>query len=143
MPSRSTVGIAYRFLPHYRVGFFSALREALHGDGIDLELSYGVAPGAPTTPDPELAWARPVRNTSMAMGSSSPFIWQEIPPAVRKADLVVLMQESKLLSNFPMIARGVAGLTRVALWGHGLNFEREHDSLSNRFKLAYSCRVHW
>ena len=143
MPRRSTVGIAYRFLPHYRVGFFSALHTALHGDGIDLELSYGVPPGSDATPDPELSWARPVRNRVIAMGSSSPLVWQQIPRAVRKADLVVLMQESKVLSNFPVIARGVAGLSRVALWGHGLNFEQEHGSLSNRFKLSYSRRVHW
>jgi L-malate glycosyltransferase len=143
MPRRSTVGIAYRFLPHYRVGFFSALHAALQGDGIDLELSYGVPPRSDITPDPELPWATPVQNRIIALGSSSPLIWQEIPPAVRKADLVVLMQESKVLSNFPVIARGVAGLTRVALWGHGLNLERQHGSLSNRFKLAYSRRVQW
>jgi len=143
MPRRSTVGISYRFLPHYRVAFFSALHVALQADDIDLELSYGVPPRSDTTPDPDLAWAHPVRNRIIQMGSASPLIWQEIPAGVRNADLVVLMQESRVLSNFPVIARGVAGLTRVALWGHGLNFERQHGSLANRFKLAYSRRVHW
>ena len=48
-----------------------------------------------------------------------------------------------MLSNFPVIARGMAGRSRVALWGHGLNFEQQHGSLMNRFKLFYSSHVHW
>lgn len=140
---RHTVGISYRFLPHYRVGFFSALHAALQADGIDLELCYGVSAQSGLEPNRELPWARPVRNRTFAMRSAPPVVWQPIPQAVRNADLVVLMQESRILSNFPIIARGMAGRSRVALWGHGLNLEQEHGSRTNRFKLLYSRRVHW
>jgi glycosyltransferase involved in cell wall biosynthesis len=143
MMGRPTVGIAYRFLPHYRIGFFSALHDALVGDGIDLQLSYGLASAPGAAPAPELPWALPIRNRTLAMGNKPPLVWQSIPPAVRRADLVVLMQESRVLSNFPVIASGLAGRARVALWGHGLNFEQEHGSRTNRFKLFYSRRVHW
>jgi glycosyltransferase involved in cell wall biosynthesis len=143
MPRRPTVGISYRFLPHYRIGFFSALHTALHDDGIDLELCYGVGADSNAAPDPELMWARPVRNKTFTIGDSPPLVWQRIPPAVRDADLVVLMQESRMLSNFPVIARGMAGHGRIALWGHGLNFEQQHGSVMNRFKLFYSRHVHW
>jgi glycosyltransferase involved in cell wall biosynthesis len=140
---RRTVGIAYRFLPHYRIGFYAALHAALAGDDIDLQLCYGVGSNSELTPDPELPWSIPIRNTTVNIGGGSPLVWQRIPSAVRKADLVVLMQESKVLSNFPVIARGMAGGRRVALWGHGLNFEQEHGSRGNRFKLFYSRQVHW
>ena len=143
MRRRPTVGISYRFLPHYRIGFFSSLHAALLDDGIDLELCYGVPASSDTAPDPSLRWARPVHNGTVAIGEAPPLVWQRIPPAVRNADLVVLMQESRMLSNFPVIARGMAGRSRVALWGHGLNFEQRHGSLMNRFKLFYSSHVHW
>ena len=58
MTRRSTVGISYRFLPHYRIPFFSALRTALCADDIDLELCYGVDAGADLTPDAAMDWAR-------------------------------------------------------------------------------------
>jgi glycosyltransferase involved in cell wall biosynthesis len=143
MTRRQTVGISYRFLPHYRTGFFSALRTALCGDGIDLELCYGVDAGADLTPAATLEWARPVRNKTISLGSGPPLVWQRLTPEVRAADLVVLMQESRMLSNYPVIVRGMAHRARVALWGHGLNFEQAHGSRSNRFKLFYSRQVHW
>ena len=48
-----------------------------------------------------------------------------------------------MLSNFPLIARGMMHRARVALWGHGLDFELAHGSRTNRFKLLYSRQVQW
>ena len=100
MTRRPTVGISYRFLPHYRIAFFSALRTALCGEGIDLELCYGVDAGADLTPPATLDWARPVHNRTIALGNGPPLVWQPITPAVRRADLVVLMQESRCSATF-------------------------------------------
>jgi L-malate glycosyltransferase len=143
MTRRRTVGISYRFLPHYRIAFFSALHAALLEDEIDLELCYGIDSDSDTVPPAGLSWAFPVRNRAIGLGSAAPLLWQPISPKVSTADLVVLMQESRMLSNFPVIARGMTGLRRVALWGHGLDFEQKHGSRANRFKLFYSRRVHW
>jgi glycosyltransferase involved in cell wall biosynthesis len=136
------VGIVYRWLPDYRVEFFSRLRDVLSGDNIELGLVYGSEYARASESKPPLPWAAAIKNRAFsAMGRQ--LVWQRIPRSIGNADLVVLAQENLMLSNYLLFARGVLSTARVAFWGHGINRQQRVGSLANRVKLWYSCRAHW
>src|SRR3954463_15981066 len=127
----ATVTIVYRFLPQYRFDFFKGLERRLESEGIHLRLVYGQ-----TSQDKEeflIDWAEPVRNKVFRLGSQA-LHWQPLPKNVDESDLVVLMQENKLLSNYPLLLKRRLRKAPVALWGHGTNFQDTGRNLSNRFK---------
>jgi glycosyltransferase involved in cell wall biosynthesis len=63
---------------------------------------------------------------------------------VRKADLLILGQENKLLHNYPLLlARKLGLVRRVAFFGHGRNFQGDRSSLSERFKRLYTSAPDW
>jgi glycosyltransferase involved in cell wall biosynthesis len=61
------------------------------------------------------------------------------------SDLVVLPQELKYGLSYFLLARRVAGLGgRLAMWGHGRNFQVSNpDSAAERFKRRISKLVDW
>jgi glycosyltransferase involved in cell wall biosynthesis len=70
-------------------------------------------------------------------------VWQRLPRQVFDADLIILMQENSLLSNYRAGLKGMLGGKKVALWGHGLNLQEDSASMGNVFKRLYSTRVDW
>src|SRR5262249_22924571 len=62
-------------------------------------------------------------------------VWHRTPAHLRDADLVVLMQENRILSNYPYLARRWAHGPLVAFWGHGANFQSNTpNGLRERWK---------
>jgi glycosyltransferase involved in cell wall biosynthesis len=72
-------------------------------------------------------------------------VWQPYPRALRDADLVVLIQENRILSNYPWLLRwGVRRGQRVAYWGHGRNLQSTApEGLRERWKRWFVNRVDW
>jgi L-malate glycosyltransferase len=139
---RPAVSIIYRFLPQYRVDFFCALRESLEGAGIDLQLVYGKNRRSPKKDELDLDWATPVANREFKLGRHALY-WQPVPEEVFSTDLIILMQENKILSNYYILYNALKNRKKVALWGHGVNFQGNPNSLSTRFKKYYSGKVDW
>lgn len=143
----ATLLVVQRRLTHYRVPFFAALRSALAARGVRLRLVVGDPTAAERARGDEgvLPWAEYVP-CRYAMGGR--LCWQDLRPSLRGADLVVVTQENKLLFNWALLLRPPAGL-RVALWGHGRNFQTEGQAdgrtrgLSERFKCWLSRRADW
>ena len=51
------------------------------------------------------------------------------------SDLIVLIQENRLLSNYPLMIRRWRRGQRLAYWGHGLNFQsKAPNGISERLK---------
>jgi glycosyltransferase involved in cell wall biosynthesis len=146
------VAIIYRFLPQWRADFFCGLREALASQNIRLRLFYGKNP--PQPPDKparhrlkwgnevDLGWGTAVPNRLWNIGKYE-LVWQRLPNEVFDADLIILMQENSLLSNYTAGLRQMLRGKKVALWGHGLNLQEDDRSLGNLFKRLYSTRVDW
>jgi glycosyltransferase involved in cell wall biosynthesis len=90
----------------------------------------------------DIEWATPLRNRSFHVAGRE-FFWQSLPSSIRSADLVILMQETRILSNFGVLLRALLTRQRVAFWGHGINFQDQTGSFANSLKRIYSTRVHW
>lgn len=143
---RARVVITQHRLLHYRQAFFERLRAACAERGIELRLVHGQpSPTEALKKDVgELPWADVMCNRFLRVRGVD-LIWQPYPPALRNADLVVLIQENRILSNYPwLLRRGVRRSQRVAYWGHGRNLQSTApQGLRERWKRWFVNRVDW
>lgn len=134
----------YRLL-HYRLGLFERLRESCAKRGIDLHLVHGQASRRESAKKDEgsLPWAHKVQNRFWELGARD-LVWQPFPADLRDADLVVVMQENRILSNYPLLLGRLWSPRRVAYWGHGVNFQSDAPSgLREKWKQMMLQRVDW
>ncbi len=134
----------YRLL-HYRTALFDRLREVCASRGIDLHLVHGQASRRESAKKDEgsLPWAHKVQNRFWELGARD-LVWQPFPAALRDADLVVVMQENRILSNYPLLLGRLWSPRRVAYWGHGVNFQSDAPTgLREKWKQMMLTRVDW
>ena len=136
--------LQYRLL-HYRVRLFELMREHCKERGIQLHVVHGqsTAREAKRKDTGSIDWADVVENRYLDIGGKD-VLWQPFPRHHRDANLVVMMQENRLLSNYPWLF-GLRGRhTRVAYWGHSRNFQADRpDGLRERWKRLLVGRVDW
>ncbi len=139
------VAILQHRLLHYRVGLFEQLRQQCLSRGIDLHLVHG----QPTRRElakkdvGSVPWADVVTNKVREVGERD-WLWQPFPLHLRDADLVVVMQESRLLSNYPLLLSRLWSKRKVAYWGHGANFQSDAPAgLRERWKQLLLTKVDW
>lgn len=138
------VVLQHRLL-HYRVALFQRLRDACRARSIDLDLVHGKATRRERAKDDEgeLSWATRVTNKVLEVGPRD-LIWQPLPAGLRDADLVIVMQESRILSNYPLLLSRLWSKRRVAYWGHGKNFQSiAPGGLRERWKSWLLTKVDW
>ncbi|MBL8344732.1 MAG: glycosyltransferase family 4 protein [Rubrivivax sp.] len=144
--ARARVVITQHRLLHYRQAFFDRLRLACAERGIELRLVHGQPSAAEALKKDvgSLPWADVMRNRFLRVRGVD-VIWQPYPAALRNADLVVLIQENRILSNYPWLLRwGVRPGQRVGYWGHGRNLQSvAPDGLRERWKRWFVNRVDW
>jgi glycosyltransferase involved in cell wall biosynthesis len=137
------VVISQHRLLHYRVDFFDALKEACSKRGIRLDLVHGQASATEKLKRDEgsLPWARRVANR-FARVRGKDLIWQPLPSDLQDADLLILMQENRIVSNYLHIFRRRLGRRMVAFWGHGANLQSTNrDNLRERWKRYTTAQV--
>jgi len=143
---RARVVVTQHRLLHYRLGLFERLRAACAARRIELRLVHGgPSPTEALKRDVgSLPWANVVRNRFLRLGGVD-LIWQAYPRALRDADLVILMQENRILSNYPWLLRlGVRAGQRVAFWGHGRNLQATAPhGWREDWKRGFVTRVDW
>ncbi|MDP4299067.1 glycosyltransferase family 4 protein [Leptothrix discophora] len=124
---------------------FDQLRSACANHDIDLMLVHGQATRRELIKHDEghLPWAIKVQNKVWEIGSRD-LIWQPFPEDAKNADLVILMQESRILSNYPLLLSRLWGARKVAYWGHGKNFQSDAPTgMRERWKDMLLTRVDW
>src|SRR5262245_17906540 len=111
-------------LPQYRVQFHERVRDRLAGAGIRYDLVYGQSHPNQATKgsDAHITWGKRVLNRYVSVGRTS-FVWQPALRDIWNCDLAIVGQESRFLINY--LAQADHGLRRskLALWGHGRNFQ--------------------
>lgn len=141
---KKAVVFQYRLL-HYRTALFDRLRTECAKRGIDLHLVHGQASRRESAKKDEgaLPWARKVQNRFREVGARD-LVWQPFPADLRDADLVVVMQENRILSNYPLLLSRLWSRRRVAYWGHGVNFQSDAPGgLREKWKQMMLKRVDW
>lgn len=145
-PVRARVVITQHRLLHYRQAFFDRLRVAAAARGIDLRLVVGQPSATELLKKDtgQLPWADLMHNRTLRVRGVD-LIWQPFPSELRDADLVVLIQENRVLSNYPWLLRWrVRAGQRVAYWGHGRNLQSDApQGLRERWKRWFVNRVDW
>lgn len=59
------------------------------------------------------------------------------------ADLLIVVQATSYLLNYPLLALAKLGLIKLAFWGHGWNHQGNADSLAERIKRRLAAAPHW
>jgi glycosyltransferase involved in cell wall biosynthesis len=144
---RPEVSIVYRHIPQYRREFYERLRADLDRLAIELRLVHGqpVGEDAVKADSIRLPWATEVRNRTFDLAGKQ-LVWQPAWQQVRRSQLIIVEQASKLPLNYLLLAAQRIGGPRVALWGHGTNMQadgrlvtRAAESVKERSTRA----AHW
>jgi glycosyltransferase involved in cell wall biosynthesis len=138
------VMIAYKYVPQYRQAFFEGLRKRLARDRVDLDLIYGDPAGDDVRKSDAVApaWAVHVSSKHFGLGARK-LTYQPIARRSSSYDLVIVEQANKLLVNPILLGMNGLGLTRVAFWGHGKDFQGDDHFVMRSLKRAMLPRVHW
>ncbi len=139
----SNVLFITRTVQIYREQFHELVRARLERSGITYDVAQGQALNLLSARNDTvtLPWAKVFRNHFFGPGN---LLWQPLLAEARKADLVIVGQENKLLLNYLLqIGRGSV-FSKLALWGHGRNFQaRNPDSVAERWKRLWAPRADW
>jgi glycosyltransferase involved in cell wall biosynthesis len=121
------------------------MRTACAARNIDLHLVHGQASQRELAKSDEgdLTWAHKVLNRFWEIGGRD-IVWQPFPEALKDAELVVVMQENRILSNYPLQFSRLWSRRKVAYWGHGKNFQSDAPTgLREKWKDFLLSRVDW
>lgn len=131
-------------LPQYRVPFHEGVRSHLASFGIKYDVIFGQPDreGALKGDLASLPWGKRVANRYFRFGRTS-VLWQPILKHVWASDLVVIGQENRLLANYVIQGARRFRRPKIALWGHGRNFQSERPTLADRWKRAWATKCDW
>ncbi|HKW67402.1 MAG TPA: glycosyltransferase family 4 protein [Terriglobales bacterium] len=115
----SRVLIVKSNLEPFRVPFYARLQERLAREGVELEVAVPRACCPPQRPP----WLAPVWTARFSLAGKK-VCWQAVSAQARRADLVIVQQVARELTNYTLLVfRRQAGF-KLALWGHGTEFQR-------------------
>lgn len=142
---KNRVVIIQKYIPRYRLSFFSRLRDVLAANSIELILIYGHGDQVDKTKKDaiELSWGYcvPVRIINIFYGQ---FYWQNAIPLIQKNDLVIVEQANRMLLNYVLLFRRIFKRDiKIAFWGHGINRKLLGNSHVNKFKLLVTGFADW
>lgn len=137
--------LQYRMF-HYRLELFQRMKSLCEERGIELNIVYGQAFGKEKLKSDEgdLPWGIRVHNVYFPVKEKKDLCWQPIPQRLRDSDLIIFMQENRLLSNYYWILKKYLGGPRVAFWGHGRDFQTNvSGGFREHFKTFMIGKVDW
>jgi glycosyltransferase involved in cell wall biosynthesis len=143
--SKKKITILQHRLLHYRENLFSRLNEKCTSLNIDFHLVHGQASRAERLKKDEgyLPWATRVRNLYYRIGNKD-LLWQPLPKDLLDSDLFIVMQENKIISNYPILFKRLLRNQLVAYWGHGVNFQSNYPKgFREKWKRFLVNKVDW
>src|SRR6202007_1247545 len=133
-------------LTQYRLPFHERVRAQLIPAGIQYDVIYGQpdARDAAKGDCVDIAWGKRIVNRYFHI-AGAPLVWQ---PAVRElchCDLAIIGQENRLLVNYPIQSLRHFIPAKLALWGHGRNFQANNSglALAEHWKRLWLGQCDW
>jgi glycosyltransferase involved in cell wall biosynthesis len=139
------VVIIQRILPHYRIPFFERLFQVLAEKNIELIVIYGQhrENTVPKSVNVDRPWALKINNYYL-FSENNEVVWQPCFLKAVNADLVIIEQANRLLINYLFLLTRKFIKPKIALWGHGRNFQSINpDGLLESWKKWLSKQVDW
>lgn len=142
--SRARVVYAFPTSHRFRVPFHKQLRAELAARDIDYDYLFDPHDDNDRKGDTHaIDWATPVRQTNIRVGRRVLKL-QHAWKAAAGADLLIVQQQNSLLFNYLAQLGLVPEVNKVALFGHGRNFQAERpDALRERFKRYWASKADW
>ena len=143
--TQPVVVFAMEWVPQYRAPFYERLRVELAGRGVEMRLVHGDPPTSRKKRNDSkvIDWAEYVPNRLWTVKGLE-LTAQPVLKLLRGADLVVIQQETGLLLNYVMMAKSRVGGPKIALWGHGHNFNpHEASGAAERVKQVVTKWADW
>lgn len=142
--SKRVVCIIQAVAKRYRLEFFEALHQALATQGTELKVIY-------SSPNPVEALRHDAIDLPSTFGVKVPAYWfaghhvlhQAALKQALSADLVIVEQASKHVTNYLLHALRSFGRVRMAYWGHGRNWQRDGVDWMEPVKHALIRHVDW
>jgi len=143
------VTVIKRYEREFRIPFYKLLKENLQVHGIDFELIIGQPNKYEVQNIKDALRDNPfgsfITNKYFYLGRNF-LSYQNVFSHIKKSDLVILQQSNSELLNYVLLfKRNFNKNIKLALWGHGINFQAKNkDSIAQKFKLLLSNYVdHW
>jgi glycosyltransferase involved in cell wall biosynthesis len=129
----------------YRAVFYTQLAARLAAARIDLRVAYSESHGTEASKGDSIDLAPPlglkVPRWYLLAGR---LLLQRVPlAAMRRADLIIIVQSNGYLLNYPLLLASRLGLKRVAYWGHGYNHQARPGALGERFRRSFINLSDW
>ena len=141
--NRKSVLIIQGQMKHYRVPFFTRLRDVLRNSGIDLRVAYGEAPEhADRNDQAELPPDLGLRVNTYPVFSNR-ILYQPLLRAVASVDLIVAEQTNKFVLNYLLVTLSVLKCKRVAFWGLGESKNEGRSEFSEWTRRRIANKVDW
>jgi glycosyltransferase involved in cell wall biosynthesis len=106
-------------LESFRVPFFSGLVKRLARQGVELRVAVSANRCTAYTED----WLLPIEGGEINVLGKKIF-WQGIDESAKRSELIIVQQTARELSNYPLMWFRKKYGYKLALWGHGTEFQR-------------------
>lgn len=133
----SRVLIVKSNLETFRVPFYSGLESQLGKKGVELRVAVPRA----RCRDFGFSWLQPVRGVQLSLAGKT-LSWQSVGKCLGGVDLVIVQQCAREVTNYHLLALRRAFGYKLALWGHGAEFQRSWSTpLTGLIKSRVFSRV--
>lgn len=142
---RRNVVVILSNVKQYRKVFYEQLHETLAASDVDLTVLYSDSNQIVALRRDDIDLPPPIGRKIPRLYLFNNRIFLQFPPlsVILRADLVIIVQASRYLLNYPLLALSALGLKRIAFWGHGKNHQGDPNTISERIKRHLANSSNW
>jgi L-malate glycosyltransferase len=132
-------------LKQYRSALFPMLFSALAPYCVELSVIYSKPNSLESSKGDNIDLPPPLGRRIPALWFVSNRLLLQFPRPhdIFGADLIIVVQATGYLFNYPLLLLSALRLKRVAFWGHGKNLQGDANSLSERLKRLLANSTDW
>jgi glycosyltransferase involved in cell wall biosynthesis len=129
----------------YRTAFYPMLSCALAPYGIELTVIYSKPNSMEATKGDNIDLPTPLgrRVPSLSIMNHRLLLQMPRPSDILRADLIIIVQATGYLFNYPLLLMSALRLKRIAFWGHGRNHQGNPNSFAERVKRRLANSTDW